>query len=372
MYKTIENLKLGKEFTFLPNKKIPIYNWFYYKEGFSRGLVYEILTNSNLKKSSTVLDPFCGSGTTLLASKELGFNAIGFDVMPISILTSKVKTENYDIKKLQNYKVELFSHKFQKPNRIPKNLKKWFSRYTLEDILFFRPIIDEIEDRKIRDFFKLALITSSIKCSYIFKDGSVLKIRKKPTPPLKLMFKRTVKKMINDLKKFPKTKSKIIVNFGDARNLNVDDESVDIVITSPPYLNKIEYKNIYRIENELFFREVSKPPIRSFFGLRREENFEIKKIIGNYDVNALAYFNDINMSLKEIYRVLKKDSKAHIVVGDALIGEKIIDVLNITAKLSERIGFEVEKIIIGNKRIATTPQRIKIGTLREGMIIIKK
>ncbi len=359
MYKIVYDPTIGKDFTFIPNKKLPIYNWFYYKEGFSRNLVISILKNLKLNKGATILDPFCGSGTTLLAAKELGMNSIGFDVMPISVLASKVKTENYDIEKLREYKQEIFSHKFQKPKKVPKKIKKWFSIYTIEDIIFFREIVNSIEDEKARNFFTLALITSAIRCSYIYKDGSVLKIRKRKVPPFRFFFKRTSKKMINDLKKFPKTNAIAKVDFGDARNLNVKDESISAIITSPPYLNKIEYKNVYRIENELFFSESPKPPLRSFFGLNSDD---IEK----------SYFKDIEKSLKEMHRVLKEGSKAYIIIGDALVNKRVVDVLEEVSELSKKYNFEVEKIIVGNRRIATTPQREKVGTLREGMIVIRK
>ena len=76
--------------TFVPNKKTPIYNWFYYKEGFSKELVELLINDFRLHKGQLVLDPFCGSGTTLLACKQNNINSIGFDVLPISIFASKI------------------------------------------------------------------------------------------------------------------------------------------------------------------------------------------------------------------------------------------------------------------------------------------
>ena len=60
----------GKEATFVPNKQLPVYNWFYYKEGFSRDLVFSLIEQFGLGTDSVVLDPFAGSGTTLLVCRQ--------------------------------------------------------------------------------------------------------------------------------------------------------------------------------------------------------------------------------------------------------------------------------------------------------------
>jgi len=80
--------------TFVPNKKLPLYNWYYYKEGFARELVFKLLDLFDMK-NGLVLDPFCGSGTTLLACKERGIESIGLEILPGSLLASRVKTRNY-------------------------------------------------------------------------------------------------------------------------------------------------------------------------------------------------------------------------------------------------------------------------------------
>ncbi len=356
----------GNLFTFVPNKKIPIYNWFYYKEGFSRDLVLNILKK---EKPSAVFDPFCGSGTTLLGAKELGIKSTGMDVTPIAVFVSKVKTRNYNADELKEYSKKIFENKFVKM-KIPK-LTKWFSKYTLEDVVFFRKILNTIEDETIHDFFKLALINATMKCSYVFKDGSVLKVRRKNVPPLRLMYKRTIRKMIYDIKKLKLSKVVPNVMFGDARQFELD-ENVDTIITSPPYLNKIEYSKIYKIENELFFNESPRPPIRSFFGLREPRTFKVKEIVGDYDYNVLAYFQDMYDSLKNMHKILNDEGKVYMVVGDGMSGNEIVDVIGKIKDMSEKIGFNHEDTIIGNERIATTPTRRRVGKLREGMIILRK
>ena len=57
----------------------------------------EIFIRKYFKKGQTVLDPFCGSGTTLVQANELGINAIGCDISAFNVLLCQVKTERYDL-----------------------------------------------------------------------------------------------------------------------------------------------------------------------------------------------------------------------------------------------------------------------------------
>src|SRR3989304_1710181 len=94
--KVEERLEWKEIATFVPNKRLPIYNWFYYKEGFSKELVEKLIEMFGIKENNTVLDPFCGSGTTVVACIQNGVNAIGFDVLPTAVFASQVKTAKYN------------------------------------------------------------------------------------------------------------------------------------------------------------------------------------------------------------------------------------------------------------------------------------
>ncbi|MCP8309771.1 MAG: hypothetical protein H3Z54_13980, partial [archaeon] len=198
-----ERYDLGNLVTFILNKRVPIHNWFYFKEGFSRDFVLLMIDLFKIKSNDWILDPFCGSGTTLLVSKEFGVNAIGVDASPLAVFVTQVKTEDYDLEKIRDHARELFSKKFKKYEikGLSPLTKRAFSRYSLEDILFFKEEIRSIDNPKIRNFFTLALMNSANKATYAYKDGSVIKIREKPTIPLKKVFKRIVKRMIHDLKR---------------------------------------------------------------------------------------------------------------------------------------------------------------------------
>jgi len=357
--------------TFIPNKREPIHNWYYFKEGFSKQLVDIFINQFNLDENSTVLDPFCGVGTTLLTCKQRGIKSIGFDISPFFVFVSKVKIRDYDLEKLKEAVSEALRWKFERPKYLPKEkfITRVFSRYTLEDFVFYRNKVLEIEDEKIRDFLLLALIDSAIKTSWTIKDGAILRIDKRGKPPLKKYFKYKIKKMFKDLKYSNLKPIETTVEIGDARELKIDDTSIDAVITSPPYLNKIEYTKIYSIE--MSFLGFPETELRSYIG-SRVEDVDISDLDANLPLSAKAYFNDMYSTLKEMYRVCKNNAKLAIVIGGGCFPDRAIEVDKIAAELSEKIGFTVKNVLVARNSWCTRARTIKVGKIRESIILLIK
>lgn len=355
-----EKPEWGKLATFVPNKSLPVYNWFYYKEGFARELVFKLIDRFGLKQGNWILDPFCGSGTTLLACRQKGISSIGLDVLPISVFASNVKTGDYDAGELKKTAKGIIKTKFQKPrisSRMPSIVKRAFNKYALEDVIFFRNEIQRIEDQRAKDFFLLALMNAAMKVSYAWKDGAVIKVRKKNTPPLRPFFRRTMQNMIKDIEKFEKLPCETVVHQEDARITNLDDDSIDAVITSPPYLNQIDYMKVYAIEN-FILGGFPEPPLRSYIGLGESEK--------------IPYFDDMNMVLESLHRVCKPGANIAIVVGNGYLEGKIIESDVLITRLAENIGFGIEKIYVLNKRYALEKRTHKRGILRESLLLMRK
>ena len=106
-YNTHEDKKYEYLVNFSQTKDKPISRWFYYVEGYSPQLVNNILNHLDLnKKTTTIFDPFSGSGTTLLTAKQLGMKSSGFEINPFSAFMIKVKTQNYskaEIKQIESF-----------------------------------------------------------------------------------------------------------------------------------------------------------------------------------------------------------------------------------------------------------------------------
>ncbi|MEM3411715.1 MAG: DNA methyltransferase [archaeon] len=357
----MQTLDFKKAVTFIPNKKEPIYNWYYFKEGFSKQLVDYFLEKYSPKR---VLDPFCGVGTTLLACKQKEIDGAGLDVSSLAVFVAKVKTANYDINVIK----QLFE-KFKEKHvgeKIKTRYKSYFPKYVLDIGAGYLSIIESFP-QPYQDFFKLALMDSMMKCSYAFKDGAVLKRFKRPLPPFKLTFRNKVKKMIKDLEKMnlPKIVPEIIQ--GDARNMPFEDESFDLVITSPPYLNKIEYTQVYGPELEIFFK-LPETKLRSYIGEDIKKTYE--KYL-EFPPAAQAYFSDLEKSLQEIYRVLQKNGHMVLVIGGGCFPDRAIDVPEQTKKICEEIGFlKIEEIVA--RKFWCFFKRIKVGQVSESILVYQK
>jgi DNA modification methylase len=127
--------------TYVPNKRLPVYNWFKYKEGFSRQLVFNLLHEWKIAKDEIILDPFAGCGTTLLACKEFGYKAVGLDILPIAIFVAKIKLQDWPGLDLLRKAIEaLFEKKYSLPKiSFPKVaiIDKAFPKKIQDEILFY-------------------------------------------------------------------------------------------------------------------------------------------------------------------------------------------------------------------------------------------
>lgn len=370
--KTEERYDLGKLVTFEPNKRLPIYSWFRFKEAFSRNFVALMLDQFDIREGDCVLDPFCGVGTTLLAAKERGVNAVGIDAHPVFAFVSRAKTHNYNPEILQESKREFFSKKFEKPHFEETNplLRKAFSRYALEDIFFFRSEIGEIKDRILRDFLVLALVVSAMRISFAVKDGAVIRFYKREHPPLKRVFKATVKRFIRHLRKAEFKPCEIVVRQGDARQLKfLESESFDAVVTSPPYLNKLEYTRAFNVEEALLKELIGIEPTKSYLGTSSEKGRAVFPKLRLPPI-AEAYFSDMHSCLKEMHRVLRKDGKAALVVGQGVFPRGVIESDVLIAKLAEKTGFKAKRRLIVNRRVATRGRTVKIGVALESILLL--
>jgi hypothetical protein len=142
---------------FSKTKNLPIHRWFYYQEGYSPELIKKVLKYLNLNGSTHLFDPFAGSGTSLVAAKELGIKATGIEINPFSCHMAISKTQNYseeEINILENFEV---------PNYKP--IKKLFEKYELS-------IIENLFE--IENFEKIELIKKKIELEKNSKVNSIL------------------------------------------------------------------------------------------------------------------------------------------------------------------------------------------------------
>lgn len=294
-------------------------HWIYpYKGKFHPQMIRALLNIIGLEQGDTVLDPFIGSGTTAVEAQLLGINCIGIDVSPLCIIQSKVKTESI------NVLPQILDWKEEVTNKIGKPLFNQEGK-TIDDAISSMP------DNRVKNFYKMAklvAISDNARRGREFTN-SFLK-------NLDLMI-ASVKGYTEIVDKLNLKLGKMDIKIGDSRELKI--ESVDGIITSPPYSIALDY-----VSNDAHaFKELGydMPEIREeFIGVRGKGPNRID-----------LYNEDIRLSLREMYRVLKPKKYAVIVIGNATYLGQEVKTVELTIDCAEKIGFKlvknIDKIIFG-------------------------
>ncbi len=349
-----KKLEYGKLVTPLPDRHVPVYRWFQMKESFSGALV-KMLLDLWGSPDKPLLDPFCGAGTTLLACKEMGVNGIGLETHPFLLFVSRAKTWNYDVPSLETYLSKVLASPTKRTSGgVPPLVKRVFPLSIQREILAMKEPINAIPNEKIRDFLKMALLRTAVRCSWMRKDGAVIKTAARKIPDFRHALECLVEEMVRDLMNFPQNESAIQLIRADARHIPLKDNSVGGVITSPPYLFKSEYLREFVVEE--WVAEV--------------EHASTPSVIHTEDVEK--YFSDMERVLSELYRVCVPGAKLCFVVSDGGTRKGVVEVGPTLCEVAHNIGFKAKKMVIVNERWCTTPSRKKVGILRESLLFWEK
>lgn len=393
--------------TYVPNKALPVYNWFKFKEGFSRQLVTELVAQFGLTKRDLVFDPFAGCGTTLLTCKELGISAAGLDVLPTSVFVASVKLrdwENLDellaaVQRLMNA-----------PYREPKS--KWpdvriinlaFTPDVQKQILFFKEQIERFES-PVRDFLMVGLLSILETVSRTSKDGQFLRLVEKHIPPVRDALRSALSTMISDLSQqhealFKSGKARAQVAVGDARDEGWAKRyraRVAAIITSPPYLNRYDYSRTYALELCLLtvkshreMVEVRHSLLRSHVESREHTGKAVKlpsldevltelakKDLNNnrLPVMVQGYFEDMNLVIKNMSAALKPGGQVALVVANAQFAGENVPVDLMLSELAADHGLTTEDIWITRFKGNSSQQMAVWGRrpVRESIVFWKK
>jgi DNA modification methylase len=359
---------LAEMVTFSPNKNIPIHRWFYYREGFSKTFVEWAIQDYSLE--GPVLDPFCGVGTTLLACKENDLESIGSDVSPLARFVSETKTRNYDLAELQSEFSELKKHEFHFPRegKVDSWVAKRFHNQTFRELLVVKKFLDhEYKKSPLHDLALLALIDSTLRASNVERMGASLRrSTNKGYKPIKKFWFQKLEYMLKDLKKAKLSGPEPTILNDDARQLkHVRSESISSIITSPPYLNKIEYASAYKLELALFFEEPT-TQLRSFVG-------KDVRAGGESDLPIVdAYLSDMERVLKQFHRILLPDGKAVINVAGGAFPDRVVNSDELLVEKSEELGFEVIDNIVARTIDAYQRHSGFVGKVNERVFVLEK
>ena len=404
------NTKYDLSYKYLVNfsktKNLPVHRWFYYQEGYSPDLIKNVLNYLHLSGSIHLFDPFAGSGTSLVAAKELGIKATGIEINPFSCHMALTKTQNYsdaEIKKAGLFKVpkhKPIKNSFEKYElSIIENL---FEIENFEKIELLKKKIKAEENIKVKNILFTALLCILQQVSYYKKAGNGLK-KKRIYQSVDTFdaFDIKLKEIVSDIKLNNSKNQTVIINDNCLNINNHNIKDIDITIFSPPYANCFDYYEVYKIELWLGEFVKSYDELRALrkAALTSNLNADLKKkskivtsskiliaILDHLNNTKLwdnkipkmlnAYFSEMERLLTDLYIKTKKGGYCVIVVGNSSYGGLAVPTDIILSEIGKKIGFTVNEIIVARRNETSSQQYDKIGNLiefiRESLIIFKK
>lgn len=406
------------------NKNVFVHRWYPFVEGYSKEFIEDILNELSFTPECA-LEPFCGSGTTPVELQNHNIRCYSFEVSPFMHLLAQVKLERtYDVTTLQQHianvtkKLSRTSRNIRKVEPVPfgdtvvkrEGLKKWnFHDTAIDGILDIRHAIREVvNDSVYRNLFTIALASIIMQSSNLFRNGKCLSYKKGWEnrvfsrkdihnfflDRLNSVFAEDVR-IISEQNTNVRNSDTCI--FGDVRrNIEmVPDNSVDLVITSPPYLNSRDYTDIYMLELKVLqlvnsheeLRRLRSSTLRSHVQVKYEnltpiENDRLKQCLDkmrlkdatswNSDiVNMICgYFDDMKTLFEAFARKIRRGGVIYFNVANSAYFGVEIPVDFIIADIAEDCGFNVLEIRKA-RDLKTSPQQSElIGKLRESVIVM--
>jgi len=409
------------------NAKSPIHNWYKFTAGFSHRFVDEIILMENLrrKRNTQIFDPFAGCGTTLVSSQKVGIPAVGnegqefmYDVIRAK-LNWKLDGQEFEnllqfIREEMNDRFDNFDHE-NTPHQLLKSL---YTEDTLAKLYLIKNAILSIGSWKYKLFFKLALSQTLHKVSihpiavpYISRNKTLTHTEQ----PWEF-FEAISRQMFTDtVEHYDKKKtSKIHLQDSRRRNNEIENGECNLCITSPPYLNNLDYGEVSKVhthffditenwnditknvrkklvtgatthyseseftidefrESEFYLtnREIAEELIATTRRIKSSANEKSGK--KSFDILTLLYFQDMFDVLKEIRRVVRRRNNAYLILGDSAPYGVLVPTTEILGRISQNIGFNtynIHKIRSRGTKWKTLKHRHSLE-LTENVLVIK-
>lgn len=293
-------------------------------------------------RPAVVVDPFCGSGTTLVEAKTLGAASFGCDISEFNCLLSRVKTDDYDVKLAEQEILDAYHRTddssygllLESKGVYAKNayLRDWFAPQALAELQSYQAVIS---DYHYQDLLKVILSRSArsarltthfdldfprkpqLEPYHCYKHTRICS----PTESARRFLKRYSLDTIKRINEFAmlQSEAKAEVICGDSRN--VEFPQCDLVITSPPYVGLIDYHEQHRYAYELL-------------GLNWNEDSEIGAAKRGTSQSAqTAYRENIEQVFLNVRRALNRDARMVVVVHDRR---------NLYLDIARNLGFRIE------------------------------
>jgi SAM-dependent methyltransferase len=402
------------------NDTLPVHRWYRFKESFSEPLLAKVIgeLGPQFGPEIRMLDPFCGAGTSLLAASKLrkqGFNikGLGIERNPFIafVARTKVNWPCIDAERVLELGATAIEDADESRASIPSlsslSEGRCMSRYVSRKLIAIANAV--AETGPTADAVRLGIASAIEPLSRVRKDGRALRLVTRPRPRVAQTLAEQWEMIAQDcldLRAQEHSPTPAIVKLGDGRDpfsSGVEKESLDLIFTSPPYPNNIDYSEVYKLElwllgfvtNREDFLKLRRSTFRSHPAYGRAElpdNFvdaiksgplqislgtllqRIEKSKGHWRSPLLAsYFADMWTAVSNYHACLKPGGFLVMIVGNSLHGGKGLPYLVATDIVLSQIailhGFKSPQI-----NIARNLKRRLSGNhfLRESVVIMQK
>lgn len=405
------------------------HDWYRFVLSFPPHLVRDYIRNFGLNEGSTLLDPFCGTGTTIVEARLNGIKAIGLEANPFPSFAATVKSrweiDATEVEALANEvaevtRTELLDQGIDdqalihdpkaplmtlEPHAMRALIKNSISPLPLHKTLVLLRQLNRHREAPAYPYCVLALGTALVGSIGNLRFGPEVGLGKiKPDVPVVGTWLHQVKKMVYDLRNVKVgSHPRAEVHLSDARQVScvVAPESIDAVITSPPYPNEKDYTRTTRLESVVlgFIKDMAElrqfkktllrsntrgvyvsddddrwiadfPNIQALAERIETRRKELKKTSGFERMYARVtqlYFGGMARHLEQLSGVLRPGAQLAYVVGDqASYLRVMIRTGQLLAEVAETLGYTVERIDLFRTRFATATQQ----ELREEVVVL--
>ncbi|MBW4692372.1 MAG: site-specific DNA-methyltransferase [Lyngbya sp. HA4199-MV5] len=402
------------------------HNWYRFVLSFPPHLVRDYLQRFGITSEQRVLDPFCGTGTTVVECKKLGIPSVGVEANPMAHFAGRVKTNWHpDPDRLLNHAKQIADDALAAltPAEEPGSLgaaplrslndeqaalilKNSISPLPLHKTLVLLEHLTQKATAPYYDHERLALAKAIVNSISNLHFGPEVGVgRAKADAPVVECWLEAIATMANDLRELKSCSPvEAIVHHADSRQLvNVLEPcSIDAVITSPPYPNEKDYTRTTRLESVLLGFINTKADLRALKqGLVRSntrnvyaadeddrwvtDHAEVQRIANEIEARRLAlgktsgferlyaratklYFGGMARHLAELRQFLRPGAQLAYVVGDqASYLRVMIRTGQLLADIARSLGYEVLAIDLFRTRIATATNE----QMREEVVVLR-
>jgi DNA modification methylase len=408
---------------FNKNKTAFIHQWYPFVEGYSKEFITHIIEEIDYEPQFA-LDPFAGSGTTPVELQEMGINCYSFEVNPFLHLLATVKLEReYDLQDFIGHYITVGLYlngelqpirKFLSPPLAQtfqprKGKDKWvFDFGVMNGILDIKFAITLVPNEKYRKLFSIALASILLDVSNVYRNGKCLSYKedwKERKTKRREVHKKFLDKLSNlikpDIEKLDTINSTVenlrYCIHGDVRNSlsQLTDGCIDLVITSPPYLNSRDYTDIYLAELWILdlvksYEELKQLRHNTFIShvqvlhgdIEALEIPELQNVLKKLSAKKVemwndelptmikGYFKDMDTLFAQLRLKMQSNRKVFFNVANSAYYGVEIKVDEIVSAIAETHGFTINEIREARQLKPSSQQKETIKSLRESVIVM--